>query len=167
MGPQHLQVRHICNYFSDSHSLVRQNTDICVHTYVKLWIPAPDVLFVFFFSRRLRGLPLSIAYSALLSWSSCWQSWRKRKMIKLVLRDPYSVVFHQKNKTWIWICRWRRWQWLATQLSTRALYGGTPWHYNHPKIILDRSNFYTISSSSFLNLLKNPKQIKIATTQRG
>ena len=80
MGPQHLQVRHICNYFSDSHSLVRQNTDICVHTYVKLWIPAPDVSFVFFFSRRLRGLPLSIAYSALLSWSSCWQSWRKRSL---------------------------------------------------------------------------------------
>ena len=31
----------------------------------------------------LKDLPLSIGYSALLSWSSCWLSWRKRKMWKL------------------------------------------------------------------------------------
>ena len=145
---------------------VKTPTFVCIH--MSSFESQPKMSHSFSFSLCVwKDLPLSIGYSVLLSWSSCWQSWRKRKMIKLVLRDPYSVVFHEKNKTWIWRCRWRWWQWLATQLSTRALYGGTPWHYNHPKIILDRSNFYTISNSRFLNLLKTPKQIKIATTQRG
>ena len=58
---------------------VKTLTFVCIH--MSSFESQPKMSHSFSFSLCVwKDLPLSIGYSVLLSWSSCWQSWRKRSL---------------------------------------------------------------------------------------